>query len=329
MRTIILFALLFLVFCASCSKEVSLPDKGNTTGTVETTDPNSEPPLVEPMFYPDGSQVNPTEEQPVKDVPDTTGIFSEALGKYGAEVVPLPPLADLTAQVDEYITSIGKFLEDLDGSPKYVDDAANIVRDVHALALVVHAIGLAEADSKYKKPAAPIITSAKVLAIAKNFAEGQERYEKLKTSLTSAGNGDSLSWAERVADLAPAMKALPNLSSAVKRRSDTERKLNLALERQPHQVYGALAAMAVIAQGTIPNVAETPKPDAEAEWKKLCEEFRDAALQANAAAHQYAKDKEDGKEPNYALFDASFKAMSASCDDCHKVFYPSAVGKKE
>ena len=315
------------------------------TDPMETPDSDGEPPLVEPMFYPDGSPVNPQETQPAVNEPEsepepkpetetepeseTTGILSEALGKYAAEAVPLPPVADLTAQVDEYIASIGKTLDDLDGSPKYADDAAGIVRDATALALVVHAIGLAEADSKYKKPASQIIVAAKILASAKSFDEGTIGYEGLKASLTGEGGGAPLSWTDKIANLTPAMKALPNLSSAVKRRTDTERKLNSKLESQPQQVYGALAAMAVIAQGTIPNIAETPKPEAVAEWKQRCEEFRNAALKANADAHQYAQDKADDKEPNYAAFNTSFKAMSASCDDCHKVFYPSAVGKNE
>jgi cytochrome c556 len=105
--------------------------------------------------------------------------------------------------------------------------------------------------------------------------------------------------------------------------------LTTLLERKPEQIYGALAALAAISQGSIANIHETIKPDAAAEWKKFCEEFRDAALKVNAAAHQYAKDKADGKEPNYAAFDTGFKAMTKSCDSCHKVFYPSAVGKNE
>jgi hypothetical protein len=236
----------------------------------------------------------------------------------------------LTAQVDAYITKIGESLESLEGSIKYTEDAADVVRDAHALALVALALGLAEADSQYKKPAAQIIAATKPLAAAKNFREGKKAYEALKASLTAPGEGSSLTWTDKVADLAPAMKAVPNLHAAVKRVTDAERKLNVVLGgARAQSVSSQLAALAVIAQGTIPNVAETLKPEAVGEWKQHCEEFRDAALKTNIAVHQYTKDKADGKEPNYVTFSNSFKAMTESCDHCHTIFHPGALGKNE
>jgi hypothetical protein len=195
------------------------------------------------------------------------------------------------------------------------------------LALVALAVGLAEADSKYKRSASQIIEAAKILAAAKSLEEGQKAYAALKASLAGTGGGKPLAWSDRVADLTWAMKALPNLSSAVKRVTDTERKLNVILDRRAQQVFSQLAAMAAISQGTIPNVSETTKSGAVAEWKKHCEEFRDLAIKVNAVTRQYAQDKTDGKEPDYTIFSASFKAMVESCDDCHKEFYPQAVGK--
>ena len=264
----------------------------------------------------------PTEGSP------SAAVVSKILEKYAAEVIPLPPVEDLTKQIDEYFKKMGDSLEALDGSPRYAADSGDIVRDANALALIVLAVGLAETDSKYKKPAPLIIVAAQNLATAKSLEEGQKAHEALKVSLIGAGEGKSLAWSDKVADLKPAMKALPNLSSAVKRSTNTERKLGIILDRQPQQIFGQTAAMAVISQGTIPNVAETTKPDAVEEWKKHCEEFRDAAIKVNTVARQYAKDRDDGKEPNYTVFDAALKAMTESCDDCHKVFYPSAIGKQ-
>jgi hypothetical protein len=320
MRTILTCSILILALCVGCSNTDSGPNKEKPQAepAAETPDSNKPEPYVEPLV-------------PKVDTPqETTGITAEPMGKYAAEAVPLPPVEDLTAQIDEYITKIGKSLDDLDGSPKYAEDAADIVRDANALSLVALAIGLTEADSKYKKPASQIITAAKTLAAAKNLEEGQKAYTGLKASLTGAGDGKTLSWLDKTAVLSQAMKALPNLSSAVKRITDTERKLTATLGgANAQRVYGQLAALSVISQGSIPNVAETEKPDAAADWKKHCEEFRDAALKANAAAHQYAKDKADGKEPNYAAFSASFKTMTESCDSCHAIFHPGAVGKSE
>ena len=330
MRTILTFSVLLLALCVGCPSTDSKPIKNQPVEPAEIHDHDKIPPLVEPM--------SPQRDEPAEDsapapettvAPETTAILSEALEKFADEAVPLPPLEDLTAQIDYYITKIGTSLEGLDGSPKYAEDAADIIRDANASALIALAIGLAEGDSKYKKSAPLIIASAKTLAAAKNLDEGQKAYTALKASLTGQGTG-RLAWTDKVADLKPAMKALPNLSSAVRRVSDTENKLDRFLGNvRGQEVYSQTAAMATIAQGCIPNVAETTKPDAAAEWKKHCEEFRDLAIKTNAAAHQYAKDKADGKTPNYAAFDTSFKAMSESCDSCHKDFYPSAVGQHE
>jgi hypothetical protein len=252
----------------------------------------------------------------------TTGTVADSLGKYAAEVVPMPPIDHLTAQADEYMTKLGTNLESLDGTTRYTSDAADIVRDASALSLVALSIGLAEADSKYKKAAPQMIEAAQSLVAAKSLAEGQKAYEGLKSALTSTGGGTPLSWSVKVAQLTPLMKAVPNLNSAVKRQTNTERKLSLQLERSPQQIYGALAALAAISQGSIANVSETSKPESAAEWKKYCEEFRDATLKVNNVTRQYAE-----KETDYAAFKTAMNAMSASCDHCHAVFYPSAVGK--
>ena len=317
MREVLTFSLSIFVFCIGCQGHVPPPGKEKPEPEVE-----SAPVKTEPYREPLVPKVDPPE------TPDSTGIFSESLGKHTAEIVPFPPVEDLVAQVDAYIDKIGSSLADLVGTTKYIEDAADIARDANALALVALALGLAQDDSKYKKSASQIIEATKSLADAKNFDEGQKAYTALKESLTATG-GNPLSWTEKVANLKQTMKALPNLNSAVKRVSDTERKLFVILGRpNAQQVYSQLAALAVISQGSIPNVDETTKPDATAEWKRLCEEFRDAAIKTNAAAHQYAKDNADGKEPDYSVFSTRFRAMTDSCDDCHKVFFPGAVGKE-
>ena len=323
MRIIFTFSLLSLLLCVGCPQPVPESNGKTTEQPVAVPDFNQPEPLVEPLV---------PRERPTEGTPEeTTGIVAEVLGQYAAEIVankdvPLPPLEDLAAQIDAYITKIEESLEYLDGSPRYAADSGNIVRDAHALALVALALGLAEEDSRYKKSASHIIAAAQSLAAAPNLEEGQKAHAALKASLTKTETAMSLAWSDRVAVLTPAMKALPNLSSTVKRLTDTPRKLALISEQRMKQVFSQLAAMAVISQGTIPNVLETTKPDAMEEWKQYCEEFRDAAIKANAVAHQFAKDKADGKDPDYAVFSAALKAMTESCDDCHKVFYPKAMG---
>ena len=332
MRIILTLSLLILALCVGCPRTATKTTQ-NTTPSPGTRDFDAPEPLVEPLVPkvdPPEEAMPPKEVTPPKDgteeettTPSTSGTVAESLGKYAAEVVPLPPLDDLTAQVDEYMTKLGANLESLDGSPRYAADATDIVRDANALSLVALAIGLADADSKYKKSAPQIVSAAQTLAAAKSFDEGQKAYDGLKSALTGMGDGTPLSWSVKVAHLTPLMKAVPNLSSTVKRLTNTERKLDILLERKPEQVYGALAALAAISQGSLASFSETTKPDAEAEWKKFCEDFRDAALNANAVTHQVAEKKAD-----YAAFKIALDAMASSCDHCHAVFYPSAVGQE-
>ena len=332
MRTVLSLSMLILAFCVGCQQPVPELNNYEPKDIVVPLDTDRPEPLIEPLVprvAPPADTTPPEEGTPSEAAPaESTGIVSEVFGKYAAEAVPLPPVEDLTTQIDEYITKMGEALELLDGSPRYASDASDIVRDSNALALVAHAVGLAEADSEYKKSAPQIVASAQNLAAAKNLEEGQKSYAALKESLAGVGRGQSLAWSDKVASLTAAMKALPNLSSTVKRVTDTPRKLNTILDRRSQQIFGQTAAMAVIAQGAIPNVAETPKPDAVAEWKKYCEEFRDAAIKVNAVTRQHAKDRAEEKDPDYAIFNNAFKAMSESCDNCHKVFYPQAVGKE-
>ena len=282
-------------------------------------------PLVEPLVPRERLPEKVTEDEPTV-TEEAASIISGIFGKYAAKTVPLPPVEDLVAQIDEYITRMGQSLDSLDGSPQYAANAGDIVRNANALALIALAVGLSETDSKYKKSASHIIAAAQNLAAATTLDEGRKAYETLKASLTNTESEKLLSWSDKVADLSPAMKALPNLSSTVNRVTNTERKLAALMDGQTQRVLGQIAAMAAISQGTIPNVNETTKPDAMEEWKKYCEEFRDAAIRANTAARQYAKDKADKKEPDYSMFSNAFRTMIESCDDCHRTFYPSAVG---
>ena len=350
MRHILTLSVLLLAFCIGCPEPPAPPTTpepppvdATPVETDEAPAPVLEPP---PAVEPPAPVVDPTPAveppapvvEPAPAVEAPAPVVEPAPAVEMAPVaavaafsgdVPLPPLDDLTVQIDLYIAAIARAMEGLDGSNNYTQDAANVVRDTSGLVLVVLAVGLADADSKYKQPAPHIIAAAHALIAAQNLEEGQAAFAALQAALTNTSDGTPLSWSDKMADLAPAMKALPNLSSAVKRITDTERKLNLVLDGNPQRAYPPLAALAVIAQGTIPNVVQTEKPDAVEEWKKACEEFRDAALKANAAAHLYAQVKAEGGEPDYSVYSVSIAALAESCDDCHRLFYPNAVGQTE
>ena len=333
MRTLLTFSVLTLALCVGCPQTFLEPVSVNdevSEAPEDTLVPEQREYLVEPIIRRPRPSADPMPSEGATE--ETTSVLSTILGRYAAQVVPppvvpLPPVEDLTAQIDEYIRKMEESLEFLDGSPRYEADASDIVRDANALALVALAVGLAEDDSKYKKSASLIIEAAQSLAAAKSLPEGLRAHAALQASLTAEG-GKPLSWSDKVAGLTPAMKALPNLNSAVKRVTDTERKLFVTLGRPTRPIFGQIAAMAAISQGAIPNVGETMKPDAVEEWKKYCEEFRDAAIKVNAATHQYARELADGKDPDYSIFNNAFRAMVVSCDDCHRVFFPQAVGKE-
>ena len=323
MRTVLTsFSVLLLALCVGCpGTPPAVPSfPGDPTPHIvnEAETNEAEPPV--PITEESGDEpVAPAESA----VEARTARPSPAVAADSASV-PHPPLDALTQQIDLYVEALGTALERLDGSRNYAEDAANVVRDASGLALVALAVGLANDDSQYKKAAPHIITAAKTLVAAQNLEEGQSAFAGLKSALGNTSEAPALSWSDKIVGLKPAKSAIQSLNSAVKRTTDTERKLNTLLTRQPQRVYPPLAALAVLSQGMIPNVGETEKPDAVAEWKKYCEDFRNAALKVNAAAHQYAA----AESGDYSVYSAAMTAMAESCDDCHRTFYPSAVGQE-
>jgi hypothetical protein len=313
--------LVTLAGCPQSSTVVPLPAGNNPSVQPGVTSGNG---VVEPLV-PAGDSSSEEKKSDVKE--GTQFVPAQPIGKFANEAVPvsavpMPPIEDLIGQINEYVEKLGKTLEELDGTVNYKNDGDFVVRDANALALVALAVGKAEADSKYKKAAPGIIKAATELAAVTQSDAAKKAYDTLKTALTSEGDPSTLEWT-KTAELQPLMKAVPNLNSTLTRLTNTEKKLKTQLKK-PERVFGTLAALAVIPQGSIANVKDTAKPDAVAEWKKECEQFRDAAVKANAAVHSYAEEKID-----YKTYWEAFKEMTEACDKCHKEFYPSAVGKNE
>lgn len=301
----------------NASAPPATPQGGSTQGATTTE------PVVLPMSPETDSK--PAEDSIPSAPAAPEGAFmipAEISGRIADEAIPMAPIDDLVGQIDEYVEKIGKNLEEMDGTVNYKNDADTIVRDANGLALVALSVGMSKEDSKYKKAAPAIIKAAMTLEKVEKYDEAKKAYDALKEALTSEAGGE-LGWT-KVAELPPVMKAVPNLSSTLTRLTNTENKLKRQLDRKPQQIYGGLAALAAIAQGSVANAKDTTKPDAVDDWKKECESFRDAALKANAAAHDFAAEKID-----YDTYWKTYKAMTDSCDNCHKVFYPSAVGQAE
>lgn len=310
-----LFALCLLSF-AGCPKPEVPPPPASESNTPTAPGVTTEEGLTLPLEPTDRSKA---------ELPqiDSVVLTASSFAKVAQDAAPTIPVADLVGQIDEYVERIGKNLDDLDGTVKYKSDADTIVRDTNALSLVALSVGMAQEDSKYKKAAPAIIKASMELAKVEKYDDAKKAYEALKASLTSEGDPSTLAWT-KVAELPPLMKAVPNLSSTLTRLTNTDKKLKRGIERNPERIYGALAALAAITQGSVANAKDTTKPDAEAEWKKECEQFRNAAIKANAAAHGFAEDK-----VSYADYWKAFKEMTDTCDQCHEIFYPNAVGKAE
>ena len=298
----VLFSCLFLALVVGCPKqpgETDAPPDDALRGV------NRHATNADPMVLP---------LEPVTG--ETSFLHATGSGKIGAaaEDLSFPPVSDLIAQAEEYLTKIGRALDDLDGTRNYQRDSDHVVRDAHALALVALSIGLCPEDSKLKKASPKIIKAAKALAAVESYADAKKNYDILKEASTDEGDPQTLVWSNGPA-LGPAMKAVPNLDSTIKRLSSNEARMKR--EKNITRITGPLAGLAAIAQGCMSSVKETIKPDAEAEWIKESILFRNAAIKANAAAHAFAEGKSD-----YAAYSAAYEELSATCETCHAVFHP-------
>ncbi|MDR2643366.1 MAG: hypothetical protein LBC74_11300 [Planctomycetaceae bacterium] len=235
---------------------------------------------------------------------------------YGFELESLS--GDLDDQVDEYILQISENLEDLKTSADYAADGDSINRDASGLAIVVLMIGLLEKDSRYRQSAPGLLVAVKRLIMAPDYKVAVKEFDAVKAALNSKGEPEKLKL-EKVAKLKPVMKAMPNLNSTVRRLTNTETKLKRQLDKKPKRIFGQLAALAAISAGSIPNGDETSKPNELDKWRSECERFRDAAIKANAAAHDFANGK-----IKYERYWSTFSELSRSCDSCHKIFYPES-----
>ena len=229
--------------------------------------------------------------------------------------VPLPPAADLEEQVDFYIKEFDKSLEDLAASKDFAADANVLARDANTLTIIALALGMSEGDNKYKAAAPEIIKAAQTVADAKDLAAAKAGVAAVKASLTKKST-DKLEW-KKMATMEPIMKlAVPRINTGMTRYVRTE----ATLKRGIPNIAGATAALAAISQGLMPNFDETTKPDKKDDWVKFSQDFRDAALKANAAIHGFEKGT-----VSFDDFKAALTTMKEDCEHCHTVFTEGVV----
>ena len=223
----------------------------------------------------------------------------------------LPKVSDLEPQIEDYVKSIKKNLDDLDGSVRFADDADVLHRDANTLVLIALALGVSDEENKYKKSAPAIIAAARKIETVITFDAAEKAVAELEKSLTASPAQVELKW-EKVASLKPLMKAVPYINNVVKRNLRNE----AALKKGAPKVVQGTAVLAVIGQGSVPNADETTKPASADQWKKLCFDFRDAALDVNEKTGAYIEGK-----ATFDDVDAAFETLSETCNTCHEVFF--------
>lgn len=210
------------------------------------------------------------------------------------------PAEDLVAQLEYYVEELEECVQD---AGEYEDSVGKIEKYANTLAVISLAIGLHDKDNKYRKAAPALVKASQELAAAQDFASAMAGVERVKSALGATGDPSTLRWV-KVAHLKALMQRVPLISSRIKRYMRR-------FERGADDIIGGSAAIAVIAQGSLPNADETEEPDKVEEWFKYCIQMRDAASALNQAAH--AKDEAAAK--------AAMEALDKSCDDCHAVFH--------
>lgn len=269
-------------------------------------------PEVDPILGP-GVGDNAPEPPAIPDT--TTGTPAATVERispvYAVETVPLPPVGDLEPQIDAYIKKLETNVEELDGTDDYARDADTVVRDATALKLIALALGKHKDENKFQKAAPEIMSASQELLDAKSLADAKKAIANLKASTSKTGDPSKLKWEDKHAKMLPAMKAVPNINSTLNRYIRTEAILKKSVDKAAE----GTAAIAVIGEGSIPNVAETIKPELEKEWKKECEKFRDFMLECNKLLHDF----QDGKAEFKTIKDHLDKREDA-CQSCHNIF---------
>ncbi|MDR1958623.1 MAG: hypothetical protein LBQ54_06225 [Planctomycetaceae bacterium] len=234
-----------------------------------------------------------------------------------AQDVKFPPVADLESQVDLFVKDLEKSLED--AADDFDGMLPAIQRDANSLILIALSLGITPDANKYKEAAPEIIAAAQLINDAKDLKTAQTIVADIKKSLTGK-SADKLDWT-KVAAMSPVMKlAVPKINTKLNTSARSDRYLKRGVEN----VTGGTAVLAAFAQGLLPNVDETEKKEAKEDWGKFLTQFRDAALKANQAAHDYADGKAD-----FDTFKASYNEMKEDCDKCHEVFVAGGVKTEE
>jgi hypothetical protein len=249
-----------------------------------------------------------TEEAPKPEAKPETKTDDSAKGVSGEvpaapKLSTLAPAADLEAQTKKYVADLGKATA---SEEAYKDlPEGKISRDASTVAVLALALGLHDQPSAYKDYAGAMIPAAQKLAAAADYESAKKAAADLKAAAEGEGKADGeLKWV-KLASMKALMEQVPLISTSLKRA--------VAKKAKQKDAQGLSAVLAVIAQGSMANVADTKKPEAAKQWFEFCAQMRDAAAAVNAGIH--AKEIQSEEEPR-------MDKLQKTCEDCHAVFHP-------
>lgn len=235
---------------------------------------------------------------------------------FGVDIPPAPkastyaPAADLVKAVDDYISRIS---EGLASEDDFADLQARVIKDAETVAVLALVLGLHDEKNNYQAAAPALIKAARELsaAAAKDYAAAKKALGALEAAKSATGDPSTLKW-EKVASLKELMEQVPLVNSRLKRNMRR-------FERQADAIAVDAAVLAAIGQGSMANVDETSQPSNAEKWFAFCASMRNAAADVNKAA----------KQKDSAAAEKAVAALTKSCDECHAVFHPEAIGKTE
>ncbi len=200
---------------------------------------------------------------------------------------------------------LGRLNEAL-ADPKDYDEAkqSRVSKDANTLAALALSLSLHDVESKFR--------GGSLIKAAQRLAESSGEYAGAAAAAAevkqAAAGGDAqpaeIKWG-KVASLAELMKQVPIVNNGLKRGLEPAR-----FQRQAAQSAGQAATLAAIAQAVMFDDEYAADADAEAQWRTLCQQMRDAAAEVNAAVHA-------GKADSAA---AAMKRLAQNCDACHGKF---------
>ena len=218
--------------------------------------------------------------------------------------------APISALADQVADFVGKLEESVADKDDFDSSKAKIAKDSNTLIVIALALGLSDEDNEYKASAAGIVKAAQQVAAAQDYAAAKAGVDAIKAAIgAKAGGADGLKW-EKVAALGELMEAVPALNTKLKGSLRKEKRF----KKKAQTVAGYAAVIAVIAQGSMANSADTDLPQEADKWFKHCAEMRDAAAKVSQACVK--KDHAAAKE--------AMDKLQETCHTCHDVFHKEA-----